>query len=254
MALRAVIGRRLIFQRFSGPAAPALAWFGAEAYADLAHPQAATDRGTGTAFVTSRFGKGVSFTGAGTGKFQFTTQAERDRVTLFIVGNVSGSASLSRTISGYPARYDCYTDSGVLYFQCFRSIATGTWTIGGDGALHSYAITYDGASTSNDPVFYVDGVSTAPSETSTPSGSLTTAGTSYAVGGRPDTTSRQFNGQLFVALRFDRVLSVPEIKWLHANASRLHEWQWELVPVSAGGTAFKAAAYYYQMIGSHHRA
>jgi hypothetical protein len=50
------------------------------------------------------------------------------------------------------------------------------------------------------------------------------------------------------------VLSVADIKWMHANAARLAEWQWDLVPVSAGGTAFKAAAYYYQMIGSHHRA
>lgn len=236
MAVRGVVGRRLIFQQFSGKAAPALAWFGSEFYADLVRPQAATDRGTGTATVVSRAGKGVSFTGAGTGKFQFTTQAERDQITIFWVGKQTAGASLARIVSGYPNRHDLYNDSSTVIFQSFRSVNQGQWYWTGwaDGTLHSYAVTYDGASTANDPVGYLDGVAVAPTESSAPSGSLVAAGTSYAVGGRPDTTGRQANGTLYVALRFDRVLSPVEIRWLHANAARLAEWQWDLVPVSAG--------------------
>lgn len=178
--------------------------------------------GTGVTQVARR-GIQQSFTGAGTAKFQFVTQPEREQVTFFWVGSQGGTLNLPRSISNYNGasngRFDLYQGNIAgqeMNFQGFRATATGNWcwssTLWADGVTRAYAITYDGSSTSNDPIGYINGVAFAPAtEITTPVGALVTAGTATAVGGRPDVTTRQHEGGLEMALRFDRVLTRAEI-------------------------------------------
>jgi hypothetical protein len=109
-----------------------------------------------------------------------------------------------------------------LFFLRSRDTTSGDWRMdsGWGTGLHHYAVTYDGSSIANDPLFYVDTVSKALTETVTPAGSLITtpasvhvgaAGISYANAGP--------NGSIMQLRVYNRVLAPEEITELYNSKS-----------------------------------
>lgn len=90
------------------------------------------------------------------------------------------NTGLGKTSSGNNSGWYCGVDgtnTNNHVFMVSRWTGSAVWR-GPDGGIltgrwYHFAITYDDASTANDPVFYVDGVSVTVTESNTPSGSYT---------------------------------------------------------------------------------
>lgn len=110
------------------------------------------------------------------------------------------------------------TDNGQISstnitISMYWSTTAGQWTIAtpSTGAIHNLIITYDGSSTSNDPVVYLDGVSQTVTRTIPPVGSLTNASGNLVVGNRFLDNARAFNGMIAEYARWTRILTANEI-------------------------------------------
>lgn len=112
------------------------------------------------------------------------------------------------------ARLLYYASSGSIYgFTVSWTTTEGTWTIpqNATGAWAQFVITYDGSSTTNNPVIYLNGVSQTVTTTSTPVGSLDTTGVGqYTIGNRSDSI-RGWNGRLAEFAYWSRILTAGEI-------------------------------------------
>lgn len=212
-----------------------VAWNGATPDVNLCDNKAGTftDR-TGIGRENGRHGVAKSFTGGvQAGKYVFVTPAEKEAVTFFWIGRQSqDGVSLNRVISDYNGasngRYDIYLETSggnPPLFQVFATTANGIYRPTSAGSWlssqqNTFCITYDSTVEGVGgavPVFYSNGVANAISTVVAASGALVTAGTVTAVGGRNDVGTRQLQGALTIALRFDRALSEIEVKSLSAN-------------------------------------
>jgi len=87
--------------------------------------------------------------------------------------------------------------SNVFEFTANWLTTAGTWTCPApsSGGWHHISVSYDGGSTANDPVMYVDGVSQTVTETSTPAGaSLRTNTVGMTIGQRFAGSGNKYNG------------------------------------------------------------
>lgn len=101
-----------------------------------------------------------------------------------------------------------YTTNG-LELQAGWSGGNGAWytSAPSTGAWHHFCVTYDGSSTANDPVFYVDGSSVSITENSTPSGTkLTDTNGALDIGNRP-AGDRAWNGSI------DNIIRIQGTIW-----------------------------------------
>jgi hypothetical protein len=80
--------------------------------------------------------------------------------------------------------------------------ATGSWT--------HLLVTYDSGATSNDPVFYFNGVSQSLTADTNPTGTVVNDSEVYILGNRPDGT-RNWDGRLAECATWDRILTAGEI-------------------------------------------
>src|ERR1044072_7635251 len=98
---------------------------------------------------------------------------------------------------------------------------SGQWSISAPstGAWHYLVITYDGGSTSNDPVIYLDGSSQTVTEVTAPTGSLHLSTQTIAIENRTSDNARCFNGLIAEYARWDRILSAGEIDLLAKDYS-----------------------------------
>lgn len=101
---------------------------------------------------------------------------------------------------------------------------TQPWSGGNDWPIHlgswtSITITYDDASATNDPTFYINGTVVSNTENTAPVGSaVSDAGNPLTVGNRP-ADDRTFDGQISVCLMWDRTLAADEIQKAHSAFS-----------------------------------
>ena len=101
-----------------------------------------------------------------------------------------------------------FDDSWGYVFVVGWSTAAGKWSIAkpSTGSYHHIAITYDGSSTANDPVIYLNGVSQTVTERAAPSGTIQLpTGTSYF--GSENGSGQWFNGSLAEFAIWNTVLS-----------------------------------------------
>lgn len=186
---------------------------------------------TGTG-ITTAYSKDLTlknFSGSGTGKYQYATNAETDKVTFIWSGYINlTNSSLARIISHYNGaglgRFDIYVGQGSaegIYFQALRATTNGNWQTSNAFKVVNgiFAVTYDGSSTSNIPKFYINGSLYTGTITTmnSPAGALVTAGKNISVGGRLDVTTRQLAGSLSFAAAWNRDLTAPEIFSLSQN-------------------------------------
>ena len=88
------------------------------------------------------------------------------------------------------------------------------------GSWQHICITYDGGSTDNDPIVYIDGVSVTATETTAPSGTFLTAITRTEVGNSA-ASDRTFNGRIAELAVWSRILTAGEAKGLSVRFSPL---------------------------------
>ena len=135
--------------------------------------------------------------------------------------NVTGNGnSAAGRIFDRASKFELYTDNttvGKIIFEARRWVTTrGKWSIDtaiSQNVMHHLAVTYDYGSTANDPVFYVDGVSVAITENTTPSGGKLGETETLYIGNR-GANSRAWEDDLCECAWFDRILSADEIKTL----------------------------------------
>ena len=92
--------------------------------------------------------------------------------------------------------------ANVLEFSVVHSTTTGVWKTGAVVPFNVWthvAVVYDGSSTSNDPIIYLNGVATTITETATPAGTRTSdASDDLIIGNRAD-GARTFDGYMMDA-------------------------------------------------------
>ncbi len=130
---------------------------------------------------------------------------------------------------------NCFFDGSTITFQqAFDGGANGVWTIPHTttGAAFSLAVVFDGSSSSNDPVMYIDGVSKTVTETTTPIGNRYSNVEGFSIGNRAWDQGRGWNGWLADFLMFDELLTASEVESLHANPYQAWQPETLYVPMS----------------------
>lgn len=109
-----------------------------------------------------------------------------------------------------------------LTFETDWSTTNGAWSTAypTNSEWNIYTVTYDGGSTSNDPIIYKNGEVAAIIERSTPSGSFLTTEDNVVIGNRPDDI-RTWNGRLAEFAKWNRILTAAEAAWLGKGGSAL---------------------------------
>lgn len=134
-----------------------------------------------------------------------------------IISSKTGIAVEIKAGSGVSIAPDAlYVDSTKMYFQRTWSTGGGVWSITKPSAdtWHNIVVTYDGSSSSNDPLIYVDGSSQTVTEETAPTGSIDNSDTSAYLLGNRDAFDRNWNGRLAEFSFWDRVLVAGEVNML----------------------------------------
>jgi hypothetical protein len=130
---------------------------------------------------------------------------------------------------------NCFFDGSTITFQqAFDGGANGVWTIPHTttGSAFSLTVVFDGSSSSNDPVMYIDGVSKTVTETTAPLGNRYSNAEGFSIGNRAWDQGRGWNGWLADFLMFDELLTASEAESLHANPYQAWQPETLYVPMS----------------------
>lgn len=111
-------------------------------------------------------------------------------------------------------------------FQIWWNSQPGIWSMDypANGKLHHWVIIYDGGSTSNDPIFVLNGRKDPPGfqERLSPSGSLRTGGTRFVIGNH-NGLDGTWNGGVFRVRVWKRMLTVAEAVSLYKNPYQIYQ-------------------------------
>lgn len=141
----------------------------------------------------------------------------------FGYGRLMGKAvSASSTTDTWHIMNDNGNSGFGLTFEYRRSGNDGWWSIPypSNGVWHNLVITYDGGSTSNDPVIYLNGVSQTVTERRAPTGTLDGSTGELYLGTNADNT--EWDGPVCEYGIWNRVLSADEALGLGKKYSPSH--------------------------------
>lgn len=153
----------------------------------------------------------------------------------------SGNGTTSAALLGY-------IGIGVMELQFGFSTTNGAWTfnVPALASWHNIAVTFDGASTANNPTVYIDGASVTLTRTVAPVGTFGTTSNAYFVGNNAITGgTRNWDGLLQDLAFWDDVIPAAELPLLHAGFSPLQihpEWLVEYLPLRRNTSSVKAGA------------
>lgn len=145
-------------------------------------------------------------------------------VTAWIRADSQGDSTTPRVLAmpGYNIRIrrDTASTTNCVAIESQRSTTSGEWRSPGDvvsdGAWYHIAVSYDSASTDNDPLFYVNGVLQQTLERSAPVGTQTSnAGTGYI--GNTSALNRSWDGRIDEMRIYNRILSAAEVQRIFAG-------------------------------------
>ncbi len=145
--------------------------------------------------------------------------------SIWIYINGLGGGSLGRIFDAGPGTEICFigglAPGGFINYQRLWSGGAGNWLIAtpSSGAWHHLCITYDGSSTTNDPLIYMDGTQ-GYVDSATPSGTINTTSAPYYLGNR-SSGSRVWDGMLAEFAIWDAILTQAEVTALAKGASPL---------------------------------
>lgn len=160
-----------------------------------------------------------------TGQKGLTTQTYHCAIKRASAGEV-GYGSVFTTEVAAARRFIFQNDNGDagfgLYFQAPWTTTSGGWSVAypGDTNYHWYTITYDGSATTNNPVWYKDGVSVTVTTRFSPAGTFRTDETDLIIGNRSNQTET-WDGTIAEFAKWDRILTAAEIDQLGKGYSPL---------------------------------
>jgi hypothetical protein len=196
--------------------------------AELVYKLKGTFVGTPT-WYTDQVGAGINFDNATTDRITFTTPPAQNNLTklsveiLFIMntGGTDGNRLFQKGTTGIQAnRYWQVGEyvAGNGFYHAGDWTQQGAWktAIPSTGIIHHIVTTYDGSSTANDPIVYLDSKVQSLTEVVTPSGTRATDSTIAYIGGS-HTSTESWNGKIFYVRMWNRLLQSIEVKQLYSN-------------------------------------
>ena len=167
----------------------------------------------GTVKVAASVGFGSTF-GVGTSDALITplTHTSTQRTLLFIFNrNGPGGGTYGRLFdNSVEALYPDTTDNGLYFDQTWSGFAEWHIPLDTAGKTNTVVIAYDASSTSNIPVMYLNGVSQSVTTDVAPVGTVVSSTNAAYIGNRLS-GGRNFDGRIWLAVVWDRVLSSSEI-------------------------------------------
>lgn len=112
--------------------------------------------------------------------------------------------------------------ANILTIHLYWSTQYGIWTVAepSDAAWHHILVTYDGGSTDNNPVVYVDGTSVSVTRATAPTGTRGTNGLAHLIGNKAS-QANVFDGLLAEFAVWDAILTSAEAAALGAGLTPL---------------------------------
>jgi hypothetical protein len=107
--------------------------------------------------------------------------------------------------------YESVVDTGTYTFEVAHSTTLGLWRIAAPSSnvWNTILVLYDGSSTSNNPLIYVNGSSVTVTTIDTPAGTLSTSSDPWHIG-NISAGVRGWNGRLAEVAVWDRILTADE--------------------------------------------
>jgi hypothetical protein len=157
-----------------------------------------------------------------------TAHATQRSYSIFVYRNGSGAGNFGRIfdkrVSGAQTETLYVGDTNYAYLRAWSGAQAVEWrmTAPSAGAFRHVGVSYDGSSTANDAIMYLDGVSQTVSEAAgPPSGALVTNEDSYVLGNRKNDSARVWNGILAEFGVWDAILTAEEMASLAQGCSPL---------------------------------
>jgi hypothetical protein len=178
----------------------------------------------GAAFAPGRLGNGLNLDGVDDVASFVSMGLTRFTITAWVWANAQGDSSTPRILHlpGYNLRIrrDTASTTNALALESQRSITAGEWRSPGnvvaDGEWYHIAISYDSASPTNSPAFYVNGAFLPSTLRTTPVGSqLSNLGTGYI--GNSGALDRSWDGRIDDLRIYSRLLSAAEVAQMAAG-------------------------------------
>lgn len=198
--------------------------------------------------IVGAAGTGLSFAG-GAGTLKANIPADTTACTYVVTASNLSNAVLSRLISTYNGSggKDVYID-GTLGFQEFFSGSNSLHTIplpGTGNAPVTIAVAMYGVA-GVAPLVYINGVKQAVTVASSGAGARIAGGTTVGIGCRPDVTTRQLNGRIYLAAMAGVACAESELFDLSTNPWRLFAPRTQRIwaPTAASGLPTLSAATY----------
>ena len=137
--------------------------------------------------------------------------------------NLTNPGQLNYILAGKGPTIDRYISIGttnVLAFRAYHSVTDGDWisnaaVTSGNKWIH-VAVTYDGTSVTNDPIFYIDGEKIPLTNTTPPAGTLLPYDGDIYVGYE---NANGFEGYISDAAFYNTVLTGREIREIYGNGT-----------------------------------
>lgn len=126
---------------------------------------------------------------------------DQNSVMFFILNSTNQSAALNWDRTGI-------LPSPGQWRTPINSIVLNVWT--------HIAVTYDRSNNTNDPIFYINGLSVTVTEESTPSGTIATSSSDVTIGNRT-AGDRTFDGSIEDLRIYSRILSAAEIQTIYTS-------------------------------------
>lgn len=159
---------------------------------------------TGATATTGQIDGGGLFGAVSTDKIVTDAVANNNTKTISIwslrTGVGGGSAGrMAAKGTSTATEYISYVDgSGSYDYSKFWTTGGASWQTPAPstGVFHYFVITYDGSSTTNDPLMYMDGTSGSVTENSPPTGVLNNNSEAWVIGNRGTDNARNWAGSL----------------------------------------------------------
>jgi hypothetical protein len=208
---------------------------------------------SGATWEKNKYGNDLDFSAAAS-KVVFVTPSQVNSLVkysyefLFNLRGLGGGSNgriIVKGASGGTPYTQIYTNTnyggggyGIAFEQSWTTIGKWAYAINLNTWYH-VIITYNGDSTSNDPIYYINGLPVVVTEYVAPATSLGADTTELDLGNRTN-NQRNFDGKLVYTRIWNRILSPQEVKSLYTNPWQIYTTSqsknWYLGNIISAGT------------------
>ena len=196
---------------------------------------------SGVSEIAGLYGRGLEFTGSGSGQVLHAFP-DAAAFSVLVVAELrgGGSSSLGRIVSTFDGAngYDLFFDGVSLdYGATFVGSGRASWVYAVPTSERAAVVglSHDASSEANTPALYINGAARSLTVNAAPSGSRVAHAGTLGIGCRPDVTTRQGQGSVYLVAAWREALPAAVMTRLTANPWQLFAPRRLLVPVAAGG-------------------